>query len=74
MPATSDTIWALITSAASKAKSLFALKKLYTWDRTPERTLIRVASSTYAEMSGTHPDVEFKKWISDYATFEKGLS
>ena len=74
MPATSATIRALVKSALVRAKGLFKLEKLYVWDRTPERILIGVAARVYADTSGVCPDKEFKKWISSFATFEKGLS
>jgi hypothetical protein len=74
MPATSATIRALVKSALPRAKGLFRLDKLYIWDRTPERILIGVVARVYADTSGSKPDVEFKKWIADLATFEKGLS
>ena len=74
LPATTVTIRALVKSALPRAKSLFKLDKLYIWDRTPERILIGVAARVFAETSGVCPVREFQRWISDYATFEKGLS
>jgi hypothetical protein len=74
MPVTSITIRAMIRSALARARHLFKLEKLYTWDRTPERILIGVAARVFAETSGMCPDREFKRWISDFAAFEKGLS
>lgn len=74
MPATSATIRALVKSALPRTKGLFKLDRLYNWDRTPERILIGVVARVYAETSGLCPDAEFKKWITDFAMFEKGLS
>jgi uncharacterized protein (DUF1697 family) len=74
MPATNATIRALVKSAVIRAKSLFTLERLYVWDRTPERILIGVAARVYAETSGARVETEFKRWISDFSAFEKGLS
>lgn len=74
MPATSATIRALVKSALTRAKDLFRLDRLYIWDRTPERILIGVAARVYAETSGACCEKEFKRWIGDFANFEKGLS
>jgi hypothetical protein len=74
MPATNATIRALVKSALARAKGLFALGRISVWDRTPERILIGVAARAYAETSGSKIEVEFKRWIADFAAFEKGLS
>ena len=74
MPATSATIRALVKSALTRAKDLFRLNRLYIWDRTPERILIGVAARVYAETSGACCEKEFKRWIGDFANFEKDLS